>query len=538
MDECYFYEEIIKNLTEVAIIIVRQSDGHIEFANQKAEEFLDCNKEELSNFDISRIRRPLDDSEPYARYLKSLRRKDDKSEYALIRKKDGQEVLIEASFGAFTIGDTKYDIVTAKNATDKLQFAQNLHNASNEALKDAEANIQKLKLEALKLRSFQLALEASSIVSITDPHGIILDVNDRFVEVSQYSRDELIGHSHSIVRHPNVPKEVFVEMWKTIKSKKIWSGQVENRKKDGSSYFIDAYIIPILDANGEIEAYIAARHDITEIIEQKRELQRIAKTDILTGLGNRFKLYDILKGSNFAQLALIDINGFHEINDFYGADFGDELIKKFAANITWRLGAKYEVFHLHGDEFIILNLCIGKEKFIIDMKDLNEAMSLNPLEINFKTMPISTTLSMSFEKSDFLLSTVNMAHNFAKKHNELFVIYGAESSLEKEYEENIKWAKIIKDALHFDRITVYYQPIVDMRTNKINKYEALVRLIDEDGAVIPPFFFLERAKKSGQYSDITKIVISKTIAKSNETGFELSINLTIEDILNCGVRGY
>jgi EAL domain-containing protein (putative c-di-GMP-specific phosphodiesterase class I) len=196
------------------------------------------------------------------------------------------------------------------------------------------------------------------------------------------------------------------------------------------------------------------------------------------------------------------------------------------------LKSSYSLYHLHGDEFAILNLSESADKFIVDMRELNELLSSKPLEINAKSFPIATTTSISLEKPEMLLATVNMSHSFAKKHKERFIVYSSANSLEREYEENIKWAKIIKQAIADDRIIVYFQPIVDTFTKQIAKYEALVRLIDEDGTLVMPIKFLEQAKRSGQYVELSKIVIEKTIAKVIETGLEFSLNLTIEDILN------
>jgi PAS domain S-box-containing protein len=101
-------------------------------------------------------------------------------------------------------------------------------------------------------------------------------VNDKFCEISGYTEEELIGKNHNIVRSPNMPKEAFKELWETIKNKEAWSGIVENRAKNGNSYFVQATIIPILDDNNEIVEFIGTRQDITEL--KKLQLQEISDT--------------------------------------------------------------------------------------------------------------------------------------------------------------------------------------------------------------------------------------------------------------------
>ena len=112
-------------------------------------------------------------------------------------------------------------------------------------------------------------LNKSCIISMTDRKGIITYINDYFVEISGFSREELIGQNHNIVRHPDMPKSVFKEVWSTIGKGKMFVGNIKNRCKDGSHYWVDAYIIPIIGADGKPEAYIGIRYDITELMEAK-----------------------------------------------------------------------------------------------------------------------------------------------------------------------------------------------------------------------------------------------------------------------------
>lgn len=125
------------------------------------------------------------------------------------------------------------------------------------------------------LEEYKKAVDASAIISKTDKNGVITFVNDAYCELSGYSREELIGSKHELIRHPNTPKTVFEAMWETINSKLIWHGIIENRKKDGSSYFVDQRIIPILDENDEIVEFIDFQYDITELILKEQELERI-----------------------------------------------------------------------------------------------------------------------------------------------------------------------------------------------------------------------------------------------------------------------
>ncbi len=129
------------------------------------------------------------------------------------------------------------------------------------------------------LEQYKEAIENSNIVSKTDIHGIITFVNDEFCAISGYSREELIGRTHNIVKHPDVPISNFQELWTTIKEKKTYKSTVKNRAKDGSDFYLNTTITPILDEKGEIEEFIAIRYDVTKEIELKFALDK--KQEIL-----------------------------------------------------------------------------------------------------------------------------------------------------------------------------------------------------------------------------------------------------------------
>ncbi|WP_294964919.1 PAS domain S-box protein [Sulfurimonas sp.] len=180
-------------------------------------------------------------------------------------------------------------------------------------------------------------VDATNIVSKTDLQGVITYANSKFVEISGYSLEELIGKPHSIIRHPDVKSSVFRDLWDTIKAKKVWTGTVKNTHKSGSSYIVEASIFPILDVDGEIIEYIAIRHDITELQdlnnkinalhEYDTEQQHIAREKLEMGIVNDFNaneckvLYthsDILSGDFYSLYKSDDGSRFLYIIDGQG----------------------------------------------------------------------------------------------------------------------------------------------------------------------------------------------------------------------------
>ena len=133
---------------------------------------------------------------------------------------------------------------------------------------------KELELSNLLLSQYKETIDSSTILSKANIDGKITYVNDQFCKISGYSKDELIGKSHNILRDPDVSPSVFKDMWDTITSKKQWQGIVRNRAKDGSSYVVNAIVRPLLDTNGNIIEYMAIRHDITELELYKDDLQK------------------------------------------------------------------------------------------------------------------------------------------------------------------------------------------------------------------------------------------------------------------------
>ena len=145
------------------------------------------------------------------------------------------------------------------------------------------SNAKELAHENEDLRVRAEIINMTSIVSESDLKGDIISINDKFVEISKYSRDELIGHPHNTTRHPDMPKDVFKELWSTIGRGNPFRGIIKNRAKDGTPYYVDAVIAPVMGENGKPKKYIGVRYDITAA-----EIERQNARGILAAIDNAF----------------------------------------------------------------------------------------------------------------------------------------------------------------------------------------------------------------------------------------------------------
>lgn len=278
-------------------------------------------------------------------------------------------------------------------------------------------------------------------------------------------------------------------------------------------------------------------HDISHEIEHKHELFKLLYTDNLTKLPNRAKLIDELQSSNLVleAVCLFNINSFKEVNDFYGHKVGDSVlidVAKLIQEYVKKEGNHLKLYKFPSDNYCITNTKDCKKEFIELIKNIIDEVYKTVFIYKLYEMDIRITAGISFSNKNNKLITADIALQSAKKDHKDFIIFYDELDKFQEYEKNMYWTKKLKSAFINDNIKVFFQPIVNNQTLKVDKYECLVRLIDEDGKVIAPFFFLDISKKSNQYTKLTKIVLEKSFQQFENLPFEFSVNISYEDIEN------
>ncbi|RII33836.1 EAL domain-containing protein [Clostridium chromiireducens] len=274
-----------------------------------------------------------------------------------------------------------------------------------------------------------------------------------------------------------------------------------------------------------------------KIKEKTEELEKQYFIDTLTGLENRNKLIKDLSVGKYNKLVIIDIKSFNDINDFYGNTIGDEVLKSFSELINlYCTQNNLKGYRINSDIFAIANNEGVKEEFIEKIKLLQHIINNKCLFYEEVKIFITVTMGVALEEES-LFEKAEMALNYAKKNRNFFQEYKEELNIYEGIKENIIWTKRIRDAISEDRIFPFFQPIVNNSSGTIEKFEALIRMIDKkNGKIISPYFFLDIAKKSGLYKELTVIMLEKTFEVLNKTNYEISINLLFQDIINSEIR--
>ena len=249
-----------------------------------------------------------------------------------------------------------------------------------------------------QMKKYIKIVDENVLTSSTDLYGNITYASEAFCETSGYSKDELIGTNHRIIRHSDMKESTYKELWETITSGKTWKGEIKNKKKNGDYYWVKASISPVFDNKGKIISYTAVREDITD----KKIIEEISITDGLTNIYNRRYFDEIFpkiineakRKNELVAFVFMDIDHFKQYNDNYGHQKGDEVLINFAACLKQSLHRSSDyTFRLGGEEFAVVYQMETKEKAVEFANNLRK--NIENLKIEHKYSSVSSYITAS-----------------------------------------------------------------------------------------------------------------------------------------------
>lgn len=376
----------------------------------------------------------------------------------------------------------------------------------------------------------------------------IVYVNSAFCRLLGYTADELYGTS--ITDHLGDLSILSGCMTTVQECGHCNDQETIFKRKDGSVVHILKNVQAIYDEAGNINTILVSIRDMTALHKLNKELLE-SKYDVLTRLPNRRRLLSDIDTINSPfNIIVINIDSFKEVNTFYGHHIADQLLSVFGDELVQytKNMKNATVYKLPVDEYVILiqssysseeiTECINNLSLALNKKIYLAADQMISLNVTIGIASSNNTNEQNNGYKD-IIANAGMALKLAKKIRKNYLYYDESFHIKESYKNNLLWIKRLRDALTNDRVVPFYQPIVNARTLKIEKYEALVRIIEEDGTIIPPVEFLEIAKKVRLYHQITMLMIDKVFEEmAHHPMLQCSINLSIEDIHDTFMNTY
>ncbi|MGE8152677.1 putative bifunctional diguanylate cyclase/phosphodiesterase [Pseudomonas vancouverensis] len=373
---------------------------------------------------------------------------------------------------------------------------------------------------------YRRAVDAAAIFSETDLSGRITHVNDQFCAVSGYSREELLGQNHRILNSGVHSADFFASMWRTIALGSVWKGEICNRAKDGSLYWVESTMVPILDSTtGRVERYLSIRFDVSEKRQLLHSLQWRVGHDVLTSLPNRAFLSDLLDQALAVSrqeniplaVCMLDLDGFKAVNDGYGHASGDLLLVEVAKRLRNIVRSEDVVARLAGDEFVLVL------RYVRDPSELRAALNRvlgavsAPYLLDGKQISVYASIGVTLfphddENAETLLRHADQAMYVAKQSGrKRFHLFDV--SRDREVKATHQTVERVRQALIDGELCLHFQPKVHMRRGEVSGFQAVLRWQHPQRGLVAGKDFLPLVEETDLIIDIGEWVMDQVLSQ-------------------------
>lgn len=391
------------------------------------------------------------------------------------------------------------------------------------------------KEESLRLygRIFENSGEG---ILVTDAEENIIAVNRAFVEITGFEADEALGNTPRMFRSGRHDEAFFEEMWRALRERGQWQGEIWDRHKNGSIFPKWATISTVRNDRGDVTHYFSTFSDISERVAAEERIRQLAFYDTLTGLPNRSTLYSLLeqalviarRNKTSGALMFIDLDRFKYVNDTLGHGAGDELICRVATRFKTCLRASDVIARLGGDEFVIALIDIAKpdDAALVAKKVLG--IFASPFLISGHEVSISASIGISVYPADGLtiedlVKNADVAMYRAKDQGRSTSLFYS-SDMNVRSLERLEMESSLRRALDRKELLLHFQPQVDIHTGVIVGAEVLLRWKHPDLGMVSPGQFIPLAEETGLIVPIGQWVMEQTVMQ-NKAWLEAGVNV-------------
>ncbi|WP_198064119.1 EAL domain-containing protein [Neptunomonas qingdaonensis] len=406
-------------------------------------------------------------------------------------------------------------------------------------------NISRRKqYEESLLLSASVFENSSECMMVTDKDTFILNVNPAFTEVTGYTKEEVRGLKTNILSSGHHDQDFYHTLWEALKDSGCWKGEIYNRKKNGEVFPVWLSINSIYDESHQVVRYVALYRDISEQKKAADLIWQQAHFDHLTGLPNRNTLIDHMsheitqaqRHNLLLATLFLDLDDFKHVNDTLGHDKGDQLLKLVATRLASSVRSEDLIGRQGGDEFIIIMGSLPNLTPAIRVAEKIKKSFSEPFDLEGKTVYISVSIGISFypldgTNSTELLKTSDQAM-YAAKESGRNCYHCFTPSMQESVVQRMQLIHDLHIALEAQQFLLYFQPIVCLKTGKIQKAEALIRWNHPLHGVVLPCEFIPLAEETRLITGIGEWLFNegcrslKKLQQAFGSDFELSINVS------------
>ncbi len=509
-------------------IVVMEESGKVYEVNRAFAEMLGYTQDELMQMHLW----DWEHNYPRAQVEEMMRTIDEQGDHFETRhtRKDGSIIDVELSTNATRIHNRKLVFAVSRDITERKQTENSL------------------KLAAMVYQNSREAM------MVTDRDGMIVAINPTFTRVTGYSMEEVLGNNPRMLQSGEHTPEFYTAMWNQLHKNGHWTGEIVDKRKDGTLYPAWLSINAVYDGKGEVQSWVAQFSDITEKKDAEQQIWRQANFDQLTGLPNRRMFLDRLgeeikksrRSGMPMALLFLDLDHFKLVNDSLGHDMGDLLLQQAADRLRECVRESDTIARLGGDEFTLIlnNLNDSDRVGAIAQKILWKLAE--PFKLGNEQAYVSGSIGITLYPADAtdaegLLKNADQAMYGSKKAGrgryQYFTPAMQDAALRR-----IRLSNDLREALARNQLSVVYQPICTLKSGSILKAEALVRWQHPEDGMISPALFIPVAEECGLISTIGDLVFNDVVRNCKDwqalqPGIQISLNKSPAQFNSSGREG-